>query len=83
MIHDSDKDNETALQGLRIGAYGWKHEPWCDGFYPDDLPEDWQLTYYANEFSTVLLPADYCSQAELDVEQLLDDVPENFIFYLK
>ncbi|MCB1863907.1 MAG: hypothetical protein KDG50_00625 [Chromatiales bacterium] len=45
------------MSGLvRVGALGWDEPEWRNGFYPDDLPEDWRLGYYANEFSTVLVP---------------------------
>ena len=54
MIHDSGTDTEHA-HGLRLGARGWRHAHWENDFYPDDLPPDWQLAYYANEFSTVLV----------------------------
>jgi len=83
MIHDSAQDIETASRGLRLGAFGWKHPDWRNDFYPDDLPEDWQLSYYANEFSCVLVPASYWAQQPLDVEQMLDDVPDDFVFYLQ
>ncbi len=42
---------------LRIGAAGWDHPAWTGAFYPDDLPADWRLVYYANEFPVVLVPA--------------------------
>jgi len=82
MIHDSDQHIETPSTGLRIGAVGWQHAGWHQGFYPDDLPEDWQLSYYANEFSTVLVPADYW-QGDGDADELLEQVPDSFLFYLQ
>ncbi|GAB6041749.1 hypothetical protein [Endothiovibrio diazotrophicus] len=42
---------------LRIGARDWRHPAWRGTFYPDDLPEEWRLAYYANEFATLLVPA--------------------------
>lgn len=35
---------------LLIGALGWQHEAWQESFYPDDLPPEWRLGYYSNEF---------------------------------
>ena len=81
MIHDSDTDTEHA-HGLQLGTRGWRHAHWQNTFYPDDLPEDWQLAYYANEFSTVLVPVEAWSQ-QADVAQWLDDVPEGFRFYME
>ena len=40
-----------------IGAHGWQHPGWNGTFYPDDLPEDWRLGYYGNEFPLVGVPA--------------------------
>jgi hypothetical protein len=41
---------------LMIGAEGWEHAAWSGSFYPDDLPHEWRLSYYANEFSLLLVP---------------------------
>lgn len=82
MIHEYDPHIETASGGLRIGARGWQHAGWHEGFYPHDLPEDWQLSYYANEFSTVLVPADFW-QGEVAAGSLLDEVPDSFLFFLQ
>ncbi len=42
---------------LLIGACGWMHAGWEGGFYPDDLPTDWQLAYYANAWPLALITA--------------------------
>lgn len=75
---------------MLLGAYGWLHDHWDEEFYPDDLPRDWQLTYYSNEFSTVLVPANFWSQTlsssreeVLSCEDWLDDVSEVFRFYIE
>lgn len=85
MIHDSDQDNKIPSSGLRAGAIGWQHRAWLDGFYPEDLPEDWQLGYYANEFSTVLVPTEIYQSSEPAglAEHWLDDVSDSFVFYLQ
>jgi len=44
---------ENELAELVVGARGWEHAQWLETYYPDDLPEDWQLDYYANEFGCV------------------------------
>ena len=41
---------------LLLRARDWEHPAWNQEFYPDDLPEDWRLSYYANEFPVVLVP---------------------------
>lgn len=71
-------------QDIRLGAYGWRHKHWLNTFYPEDLPEDWQLTYYSNEFNTVLVPADYWQTNErLDCEHWLDSVHHSFRFFVE
>ena len=37
------------------GAADWRAEEWKDNYYPGDLPEEWQLAYYANEYTTTLI----------------------------
>lgn len=55
----SDTADSLAQHRLLIGACDWRYPQWSGGFYPDDLPEDWRLAYYGNEFPVVLVPADY------------------------
>jgi len=72
MIHD---------KAISVGACDWQHSQWQGNFYPDDLPEDWQLSYYANEYSTVLVPQARWQAEEADFEQWAEDVTEGFRFY--
>ncbi len=75
-------------KNIRAGAYGWRHKHWLGNFYPDDLPtggdEDWRLSYYSNEFSTVLVPFDYWQNQETsDCESWIDDVNDDFQFFVE
>jgi len=71
-------------QTINIGTYGWQHPQWVGSFYPEDLPQDWQLTYYSNEFNAVMVPADYWSGcSEADSEQWRESVHEKFKFYVQ
>lgn len=72
---------------LRLGTVNWQRDSWLDDYYPDDLPDDWRLAYYANDCDCVLLPAGVwggaagVQVAEQPVEQLceqLDETPETF-----
>jgi hypothetical protein len=69
---------------INVGTYGWRHSHWLSGFYHEDMPQEWQLAYYSNEFNCVLVPADYW-QADhgYDCDSWLDDVHEDFVFYLE
>lgn len=74
-------DEHTQFQ---IAARGWCHEGWRGGFYPDDLPEDWRLAYYGNEFRAVVVPAAHWETVDsVEVERWLEDTPERFGFYLE
>ena len=84
MIHDSVDKAEQYQSGLRLGSYGWQHTHWDKSFFPDDLPEDWRLGYYANEFSAVLVPQSYWQvDTGFDVENWQEDVAEDFRFYIE
>lgn len=58
---------------ILIGTQGWRHAAWENSFYPDDLPQEWQLAYYGNEFDVTLIPADYWQQGLSAVEAWLDE----------
>ncbi len=73
---------------INPGAYGWRHKHWLKSFYPEDLPidgdDDWRLSYYSNEFNSVLVPADYWRTARInDCEDWLDSVHSGFRFFVE
>ncbi len=41
---------------IEIGVRDWEHPGWQGVFYPEDLPAEWRLGYYANEWRAVLVP---------------------------
>jgi len=62
---------------IKAGYYDWNQFGLNDSFYPDDMPPEWRLTYYANEIE--------CAQIDLsqlndvgDIEELFDDLHEQF-----
>ena len=67
-----------------IGACGWDHEQWQEQFYPDDIPSDWRLGYYANEFESVLVPFNVWSAVDIDeIENWFDDIPDEFELFFE
>lgn len=69
---------------IRLGAYGWQHAHWLNRFYPEDLPEDWQLMYYSNEFNSVLVPAAYWQTHSIDdCVEWIGNVHEGFRFFVE
>lgn len=75
--------NDKHSLNLQIAAVGWEHRSWLSEFYPHDLPAQWRLTYYANEYRTVLVPASaWQAESSPDVAQWYEDVPKGFCFYV-
>lgn len=73
--------DKPILTTLELAGYGWTPANWRQFFYPDDLPEDWLVSYYSNEFNCILLPMAGWLAAEAD--GALADVPKRFRFYLE
>lgn len=68
---------------LTLAAYGWSPMDWGKAFYPDDLPEDWRISYYGNEFKTVLLTAQDWLQTGTQASHWRSDLPADFSFYVE
>lgn len=76
----------TSHQEARVllGATDWQHPEWVGAFYPADMPEDWQLTYYNTQYSCVWVP--YSRWANVDIEvarQWRVETNEGFRFVLE
>ncbi|WP_319557995.1 hypothetical protein [Thiomicrorhabdus sp.] len=65
------------MENLTLGAKGWQRENWLGTFYPDDMPEEWQLDYYANEFRALLVPFFVWSQWDDEQIEEIDGALEN------
>lgn len=73
-----------AKPDITIGATGWLHEAWEGVFYPDDLPPEWRLTYYSNEFDSVLVPADYLTGADPTfLNTWVEETNDSFAFFIE
>lgn len=69
---------------LFVAARGWAHSSWVGNYYPDDLPDDWQLAFYSNEFRAIVVPASEWIEADpVKFERWVDDTHEDFLFYLE
>jgi hypothetical protein len=76
--------NDKEGLNLQLAAVGWDHDRWEIEFYPDDLPVQWRLAYYSNEFRAVLVPPSYWQvQTISEMAQWYEDVPPRFRFYLQ
>ncbi len=71
------------LPTIALGAWGWEHPEWVGRFYADDLPPEWRLTFYANEFDAVgLYAAGWMNPSIETLEQWIEDTREDFRFHL-
>lgn len=43
------------MEKILTGAASWQVAQWRESYYPADLPADWRLAYYANEFATTFI----------------------------
>lgn len=71
----------TIIQSHRvyIGASGWLHSQWDEHFYPEDLPQDWKLAYYGNEFPVVSVTEKEWQQGG-EVSDWLEDTEDSPLF---
>ena len=69
---------------LSVGTSGFSYKEWLGKFYPEKLPGDEMLRYYAERFTTVEINNTfYRMPAESMLEQWMQQVPPTFTFTLK
>ena len=74
----------TSLPLVLVGAMNWDLPGWRGNFYPEDLPDDWLLSYYNTQFQAVYLPATVWQAASDRVwAQWLQDTQDGFCFVLE
>ncbi len=74
----------SADDRLLLGTCHWAHPAWLQTYYPDDLPEDWRLSYYANDCDCLLLPAeDWCGAGRAQLLTALEDAPQDLVWFLE
>lgn len=62
-------------------AYDEDAPAWQD-FYPDDLPEDWRLAYYAHYWRNILIPASAWARFTANTDWVTD-VPDTLRMYFE
>jgi uncharacterized protein YecE (DUF72 family) len=69
---------------IRVGISGWRYEPWRGVFYPDDLPQRFELRHAAGIFPTIEINGSFYSlQRPSSWRQWYDETPEDFLFAVK
>ncbi len=70
------------MSRVRIATIGWDFPSWAESYYPEDIPDDWKLAFYANDFSAVVLPEQlWRKEALSSFVEMLDDLDETFGVY--
>lgn len=75
--------NQQPLKYLDLGACNWAPADWSRRFYPDDLPADWQFSYYANEFRQVFITAEQWHGTAAEVLNWRAELPDDFRLFLE
>ena len=73
---------EAPRGGLRVAAVEDDENPAWRSFYPEDLPADWRLAYYAHFWPELLSPARHWPRWARDDDRL-GEVPEELRLYLE
>jgi hypothetical protein len=74
----------AVVPSIQVAARGWEFPAWSGDYYPQDLPAEWRLAYYANDFSLLLVPqARWVGAAPELGRAWCDEVSETFRFYLE
>lgn len=68
---------------VEVVPRGWEGGAWISDFYPADLPPEWRLAYFANEFPAVLVPAERWLGVGDGLAELAAAVREGFRCYLE
>jgi uncharacterized protein YecE (DUF72 family) len=70
------------MENVLVGAKGWHHDNWRGSYYPDDLPEDWTLDFYSNQFYCVLVEQSlWMDWNTEEIEEIAENLAdENFLF---
>ena len=67
-----------------VGTSGYSYKEWKGTFYPEKLPQQEMLSYYAQRFSTVEINNTFYRMPTVNaVENWAQQVPDSFQFVLK
>jgi hypothetical protein len=73
----------AATPAVAVVPPGWWALADAAWHYPDDLPQEWRLTYFANEYSGVYLPfTAWGTQPDVTLRTWREDVQAGFGFFL-
>jgi hypothetical protein len=64
-------------ENIILGAHDCQTADWLEAYYPDDLPQDWRLDYYANDYPLI------CLSEQQWLTQGDTDYPEHLLVYVE
>ena len=69
---------------IYVGAADWRHAHWRNAFYPEELPEEWMLSFYNSQFRCTYLPfLQWENNLASVAKSWLADTQPNFRFILE
>jgi uncharacterized protein YecE (DUF72 family) len=69
---------------LHVGTSGWHYDHWQGPFYPEDLPSDRWLAYYAEHLTTVEVNNSFYQLPEAEtLGNWRATTPQGFLFAVK
>jgi hypothetical protein len=78
------KVKELVEYDVLVGAVDWHHLHWRSAFYPDDLPDEWQLSFYNTQYRCVYLTQSiWRNSTSEQIQTWLTDTLPNFRFILE
>jgi hypothetical protein len=76
--------SDAEQTSVKVGALDWRFPAWKTTFYPADMPDEWQLTYFNTQFNCVFLPREIWRNAvSAERAQWCADTHELFLFLLE
>ncbi|MGB0713926.1 MAG: hypothetical protein ACPGUC_10240 [Gammaproteobacteria bacterium] len=68
---------------IAVGLVGLFDPPWADAFYPEDIPLEWRLDYYANEFPVVVSArGDLAGQSLSELVESAEGLEQSLTFWV-
>jgi uncharacterized protein YecE (DUF72 family) len=69
---------------INVGTSGWHYDHWQGSFYPDDLPSDERLRFYAEHLSIVEINNSFYQLPVVDtIRNWRSETPPGFLFAVK
>lgn len=71
------------MSKVRTGCLALDMAGWQTGYFPEELPQDWQLAYYSNEYRAIVLEWSVWAGRLAQIKEQLEDVGDDFRIYFR